>query len=1201
MTADRSSTLRRGARLLLAAAVAAASLLPPLLAASAPSTAYASGVGYAWWTTGPQDKVFRTTTPPNSARTVGHPSAPPISIGAAQAEYEGVQVVVRPYGDAVTDLWLEPSDLVRAQGGASTIPSEEVETFKVHYVDITQPSYGQSRKGLFPDALIPMTLANGQRLGWQPSGAPEDPSFRTVAEDTTQPFYVLFRVPDGTQPGTYWGDITVTGRGVGGDPIPVQRIPVLLEVFDFSIARKTLRTSVGINMQLAMFSNSASERWLGRDPSPPPDSDRVAESTDYYVDQLTGWLRFLAEHRLSPQMMLPAWETGSDWAPPADNGDMIARDDVLADYLSSGPPTVIGGERLDFYSVKMPEYGAPSWVRDPFASQSNRTRAAQYWSTMRDELAPWLSKTYAYPIDEPSRSQRGFVEQYADFVHANAPGVPFMVTTDPVTMEYRLLSDVDIYAHKLHFFYRDMERWIEPIRRSGGKVWIYSHATTHQKDVPMFLVDKPFAESRAQGWFAYHTRADGWLYFNIAAWRYHDGSRRDPYVDALSYSTTYQGGPMNANGDGSLAYPGYYPAEGLVIQGSPPVSSLRMEALRDGLEDYEYLKLLEARNGRATADAQVARLIGAPAGVPAGGVPTFPAYSKDHESYETVRDDIAALLGAPVPDWDGRPPYAAKAEPVTPDAWEGGAGDDTWGDATDITDLITNMPYGDVSMDPLAQVRTIDTANGTLGDEDWLRFTISAEQVDWGMDLRFEALTAEGDLDTVIELYGPGAPSPTAPASLPEGTARRTALDPNAVAGGDDSVWFAGRQASAHLSIPPGTPGAAGTYYVRVRPYYQGDFGQADPPEGYGDAPGGYTLRVRNGNVQRLSGSDRFLTAVEISRERYADGDLAGGAVLVATGMAFPDALSGSTLAGAVDGPVLLTPPTRLHGGVAAEIERLGASTVYVLGGPSSVSGPVLSAIDSIPGVGTVRRLHGPDRFATTLDVARTADALIKAGGDPEGVAGVAFVVNGLNFPDALAASPMAAWNRAPILLTLPDRLHPTVRAAISDLGITDVVIVGGPPAVSDGVRAALETELGGADHVRRISGASRYDTARALAAWATELDSVVKDGAVGTAADPAGLRTLPVTDGAGFASAANYPDALAGGVMSGLAGAPVVLVHPDEVPRSVWRDYFGAYIAPEHGILGKSYLFGGPPAVSDRAYFQLDALSDWIGVQPTP
>jgi hypothetical protein len=264
---------------------------------------------------------------------------------------------------------------------------------------------------------------------------------------------------------------------------------------------------------------------------------------------------------------------------------------------------------------------------------------------MYSALGPNAPMAYVYPVDEPSASQVSFTKKYAAFIHRVIPGAKFLLTTDATTEKNRLVSGVDIYVYRLHFFFRD-SAYIKKIKAAHKQIWIYTHRTDWQKVTPMYLIDKPLGDSRVMGWFAFKTRAAGLLYFSIDRWRKATtDSYRDPYTDPLT-TNAYNpktGGRLYANGDGSLVYPGYYPRFGLDVQGAPPVGSLRMEALRDGLEDYEYVKLVAARYGTPTADSFVARIIGA---VPArrAGVLQFPKYQTEPSVYDQVRSSMATAL-----------------------------------------------------------------------------------------------------------------------------------------------------------------------------------------------------------------------------------------------------------------------------------------------------------------------------------------------------------------------------------------------------------------------------------------------------------------------------------------------------------------------------------------------------------------------------
>lgn len=98
--------------------------------------------------------------------------------------------------------------------------------------------------------------------------------------------------------------------------------------------------------------------------------------------------------------------------------------------------------------------------------------------------------------------------------------------------------------------------------------------------------------------------------------------------------------------------------------------------------------------------------------------------------------------------------------------------------------------------------------------------------------------------------------------------------------------------------------------------------------------------------VTRLSGANRYSTAVGVSRNTFGNSEV----VFIATGLNFPDALGGGPVAGSVPGPLLLVPGTTVPSDVAAEVSRLGASRVVILGGTSVVSSGVQSQLGTLVG-----------------------------------------------------------------------------------------------------------------------------------------------------------------------------------------------------------------------------------------------------------
>ncbi|TLM76529.1 MAG: hypothetical protein FDZ70_06500, partial [Actinobacteria bacterium] len=137
--------------------------------------------------------------------------------------------------------------------------------------------------------------------------------------------------------------------------------------------------------------------------------------------------------------------------------------------------------------------------------------------------------------------------------------------------------------------------------------------------------------------------------------------------------------------------------------------------------------------------------------------------------------------------------------------------------------------------------------------------------------------------------------------------------------------------------------------------------------DGFESAPSDTASATAGEGPGRVAGDDRFHTACAISEEHFAEAT----SVVIANGLTWPDALSASALAGALDGPVLLTMPDALPEVVADEIARLGASEAVVVGGVGAVSEGVADALET-EGL-TVTRIAGADRYATAAEVAKAA------------------------------------------------------------------------------------------------------------------------------------------------------------------------------------------------------------------------------------
>lgn len=296
----------------------------------------------------------------------------------------------------------------------------------------------------------------------------------------------------------------------------------------------------------------------------------------------------------------------------------------------------------------------------------------------------------------------------------------------------------------------------------------------------------------------------------------------------------------------------------------------------------------------------------------------------------------------------------------------------------------------------------------------------------------------------------------------------------------------------------------------------------------------------------RLAGTDRFGTAAAVAKAGFPTGS---ATVLVASGRSFPDALAGSSLGL----PVLLTEKSTLPTATSQAIKSLKATKAIILGGTAAVSDAVKKQIESTGA--TTERVAGIDRYETAGAI---AESLTASGVAKLGNKATAIVATGKDFADALAGGPLASsptTGAYPVLL-VNDTVPPATKKAIADLGIKQVVILGGSGAVSDAVETELEAETG-SDAVR-LAGTNRYGTATKIA-----------DAAIASFGFDAKEALL--------ANARSFSDALAGGPLGALREAPLLLtdqVQLNAEPKS--------WLASHSSTVATVTALGGSAAVSD-------------------
>ena len=420
-------------------------------------------------------------------------------------------------------------------GKSGRISAANITLYREHYVEVRTPS-PKSKEG----------------AGWYPDAlipfldpatgrSPVKSRFSAapfdVAADSNQPLWVDVWVPKGATPGEYHGFVTITA----GVLKPV-KVPVALTVWDFTLPdTPTMRTHFGGYENDPLNSTPGSSQTLERQYAAAVSAHRLCAPVP----------RFLRPH---------VREDGS-----TDPPDTAALRQWISQYRITGFPIPLLG-------------------KDP--AGADRERNIRYLRAMYEYLREngWEKLAYVYALDEPNTATAyDEVRKRARFIHETQPGLKVLCTEQPDPQDAawgNLFGSVDIWVPLWPLWKDDA---VAERLAAGDEVWSYTALCQgRDKPTPFWQLDFPALNYRIPMWTSFRYGATGLLYWQTLVWR----STNDVWTDPLSFRKQY-------NLEGALFYPGADAG----VQGF--VSSIRLKQLREGLEDYEYFKLLAGRDSEA--------------------------------------------------------------------------------------------------------------------------------------------------------------------------------------------------------------------------------------------------------------------------------------------------------------------------------------------------------------------------------------------------------------------------------------------------------------------------------------------------------------------------------------------------------------------------------------------------------------------------
>ena len=507
----------------------------------------------------------------------------------------------------MTNVSLNASALVSADG-RHVIPAESVSWHPVKYCHIDKNS-----KATPADELVRRAPADfPDELG--------EPGPTDLEAGRTQPFYVLLHTPVDATPGTYSGRVYL--RTAHGD----DSFEITLRVLPFSLPEAP-------RLHVVVWNN----RNLVRD------ALGVAPNTADEERVLRMLMRTTRAHHQTAWMMswhgVPLYQ----WADGTLEADWSAFDREFRTAMELGV-----GQRICFGHIGGRGPGgwtAPTFVlRDKAAidrstGQSRVVTLEQWLPLLQRHLVErgWLDRSLQHVADEPIDVNVGAWREQSRRVHAAAPKLRRIDAIHVVDLR----GDLEVFVPQLNYFDQARGAFLEYQRKGEAEIWFYT-AWVPQGRYPNRMIDSAAIKPRVLHWLNYLYDTKGYLHWALNAWQCALGhfSPGDEWI-------TWKNATRGLN------------------------SSIRYEAMRDGLEDVQYLFLLE------DAQRRVAEKLGLPGfdatrrgkEIADTAVRGCTDYVRSHDELNAVRIRIAEEIAA-----SEQPPLLlTRVDPPTTAAIEPGA------------------------------------------------------------------------------------------------------------------------------------------------------------------------------------------------------------------------------------------------------------------------------------------------------------------------------------------------------------------------------------------------------------------------------------------------------------------------------------------------------------------------------------------------
>lgn len=489
-----------------------------------------------FWSTSSGEKIYQDQPVSAYEKVKGDAK---IEITSFKGEHEARQLIMSPSND-VSSFDADVTDLVGPNG--ATISKEKVTIYAEKYMNMTQiyDTVSQAPVGRCPDGLVP--IKNSLEYNDNKIGAGKN-----------QGLYIDVNVPYDAVAGSYTATITVTIDGVKTD------VPMTVNVMDVKVNQEAHSRSVFLDHW---------QFWNG-------EMDSCESMYDKYHNAL-------ADYYLSPSYAII-------------ESELSHTDAGIARYVNK-TYDLVQNPKLNTINVPyaVSSYNGETTFDEPTMKRYIRA----YWNKSIENNFDIIKKLVCYFgfIDEPyefglmnrvkvvCQRYKVCMAELVDELNSKNTDSPIhdqliqSVRNLPlcITTQYQEIAEgyIDYYCPKANFYDTPEDRAHYDFQREK---WWYTCVEPHMP-YPTYHMEDTLSSARSMGWMMANYDIVGNLFWSVNVYAQ---LKNAGYQPIENYYTGNAARYSGCNGDGYLFYPGkQYGYDG-------PLPSIRLEAIRDGNEEYE--------------------------------------------------------------------------------------------------------------------------------------------------------------------------------------------------------------------------------------------------------------------------------------------------------------------------------------------------------------------------------------------------------------------------------------------------------------------------------------------------------------------------------------------------------------------------------------------------------------------------------------